>query len=158
MPRLTGSLNSRRRTEDIQLKLSRRVLLFSATAGTVAIVHRGALAAESLTAAEAHRKATAGEIILIDIRRPDEWAETGTGVGARRLDMRRDDFLTALDKLVGGNRSKSVALICARGVRSGRLSRLLNAAGFSNIIDVPEGMMGSRAGAGWVAQGLPLVK
>jgi rhodanese-related sulfurtransferase len=140
------------------MRLSRRILLLSAATGAAVVVHRGALAADSLTASEAHQKATTGEIILIDIRRPDEWAETGTGVGARRLDMRRDDFLAALDKLVGGNRAKPIALICARGVRSGRLSRLLTEAGYSNIIDVPEGMMGSRAGAGWVAQGLPLVK
>jgi hypothetical protein len=38
------------------------------------------------------------------------------------------------------------------------MSNLLENAGFTNIIDVPEGMMGSRAGPGWLKRGLPVVK
>jgi rhodanese-related sulfurtransferase len=109
-----------------------------------------------LTATEAFAKAATGKITLIDIRTPEEWAETGTGAGAQRLDMRRDDFVSALDKLLGGDRSKAVALICARGVRSSRLSRALRESGYTNIIDVPEGMLGSYAGPGWLERGLPI--
>jgi rhodanese-related sulfurtransferase len=111
-----------------------------------------------LSAPEAQRQAQAGKILLLDIRTPEEWAKTGSGVGAKRLDMRRDDFVAALDKLLGGDRSKPVALICAKGVRSSRLSRALREGGYSNIIDVPEGMMGSYAGPGWLERGLPVVK
>jgi rhodanese-related sulfurtransferase len=110
-----------------------------------------------LTAKEAYAKAATGKITLIDIRTPEEWAETGSGAGARRLDMRRDDFVSALDKILGGDKSKPVALICARGVRSSRLSRVLRESGFTNVIDVPEGMLGSYAGPGWLERGLPLV-
>jgi rhodanese-related sulfurtransferase len=109
-----------------------------------------------LTATEAFAKAATGKITLIDIRTPEEWAETGSGVGAQRLDMRRDDFVSALDKLLGGDRTKPVALICARGVRSSRLSRTLREGGYTNIIDVPEGMLGSYAGPGWLERGLPV--
>jgi rhodanese-related sulfurtransferase len=109
-----------------------------------------------LTASEAFSKAATGRITLLDIRTPEEWAETGTGAGAQRLDMRRDDFVSALDKLLGGDRTKPVALICARGVRSSRLSRTLREGGFTNIIDVPEGMLGSYAGPGWLERGLPV--
>jgi rhodanese-related sulfurtransferase len=111
-----------------------------------------------LTATEAFAKAATGKITLIDIRTPEEWAETGSGAGANRLDMRRDDFVSALDKLLGGDRTKPVALICARGVRSSRLSRTLRETGFTNIIDVPEGMLGSYAGPGWLERGLPVSK
>lgn len=111
-----------------------------------------------LSASEAHSQAQAGKILLVDIRTPEEWAKTGSGAGAKRLDMRRDDFVAALDKLLGGDRSKPVALICAKGVRSSRLSRALRAGGYSNIIDVPEGMMGSYAGPGWLERDLPVVK
>jgi rhodanese-related sulfurtransferase len=110
----------------------------------------------TLTAAEAHAKAIAGEITLIDIRRPEEWAETGSGEGAHRIDLRREDFTDAVAALVDGNRAAPIALICARGVRSARESNRLQAAGFTNIIDVPEGMLGSSAGPGWIAAGLPL--
>lgn len=112
----------------------------------------------TLTVQEAHAKATAGEIILVDIRRPDEWASTGSGEGAHRLDLRRDDFTDAMAALVGGNLDAPIALICARGVRSARESNRLQQAGFTNIIDVPEGMLGSRAGPGWINSGLPVVK
>jgi rhodanese-related sulfurtransferase len=109
-----------------------------------------------LTAPEAHAKAVTGDITLIDIRTPEEWAETGSGAGAHRLDMRREDFVQALDRLLGGDRTKPVALICARGVRSSRLSRSLREGGYTNIIDVPEGMLGSYAGPGWLERGLPI--
>ncbi len=111
-----------------------------------------------LTAPEAHEAAIGGQITLIDIRRPDEWARTGSGEGAHRLDLRRDDFVDALLEITGGERSVPVALICARGVRSARVANRLIAAGFTNIIDVPEGMLGSAAGPGWIARGLPLNK
>lgn len=106
----------------------------------------------------AHKLALSGEITLVDIRRPDEWANTGTGEGAHQLDMRQKDFIDALDELVAGDRSKPVALICARGVRSNRMSQRLSDAGYTNIIDVPEGMQGSKAGPGWVKRDLPLIK
>jgi rhodanese-related sulfurtransferase len=110
-----------------------------------------------LTAPEALAQVQAGTLTLIDIRRPDEWARTGVAEGAIPLDMRRDDFAQALLAEVGGM-DRPVALICARGVRSRRLAGLLREAGFSRIIDVPEGMSGSGAGPGWVARGLPVVR
>ncbi|MEP5761339.1 MAG: rhodanese-like domain-containing protein [Litoreibacter sp.] len=117
-----------------------------------------AIAGEAIDAPTAHEYAMANKITLIDIRRPDEWAKTGSGEGANRLDMRRDDFIAELDKITGGDRSSPVALICARGVRSARMTNRLNDAGFTNIIDVPEGMLGSASGPGWVKRGLPLNK
>lgn len=111
-----------------------------------------------LSVESAHQEAVAGNITLIDIRRPDEWASTGSGEGAQRLDMRRDDFVSELSKIVDGDTGAPVALICARGVRSARMTNILTEAGFTNIIDVPEGMLGSAAGAGWIRKGLPVVR
>lgn len=111
-----------------------------------------------LSAPEAHAKAVAGEIILVDIRRPDEWESTGSGEGATRIDLRVDNFAARVQEAADGDLNAPVALICARGVRSARVSNQLIAAGFTNIIDVPEGMLGSAAGPGWLARGLPVVK
>jgi len=113
-------------------------------------------AGDTLTAPQAHDKAQSGTITLIDIRRPDEWAATGSAAGAIRLDMRRADFTDALTAAVGGARDAPIALICARGVRSARLGNALRTAGFTRIIDVPEGMLGSSAGPGWIGRGLPV--
>lgn len=153
-------------------KISRRTLLFG---GGVAVLASGAIyaaggrnlfysaitetsAAAKLSAPEAHTQAVAGDILLVDIRRPGEWTRTGSGEGANRLDMRRDDFIDALKELTGGRTDTPVALICARGVRSARMNNRLIEAGFTQIIDVPEGMLGSAAGPGWVKRGLPVVK
>ena len=111
---------------------------------------------DQLTVAEAHTQALSGDILLVDIRTPKEWRATGIGEAAAPLDMRREDFVQALTQLVKGDLAAPVALICARGVRSARLSNQLTEAGFSNIIDVPEGMLGSAAGPGWVRAGLPV--
>ncbi len=67
----------------------RIVLLGGVAAATVAAVYSlssmVAPATElSLTPDEAHQHATAQEILLIDIRRPDEWDLTGIGQGAVR--------------------------------------------------------------------------
>lgn len=109
-----------------------------------------------ISVAEAHELALSGDILLVDIRTPREWRATGIGDGAQPLDMRREDFEQALTRLTNGDRGAPVALICARGVRSARLSNRLTEAGFTHIIDVPEGMLGSAAGPGWVRTGLPV--
>ncbi|MBB5721104.1 rhodanese-related sulfurtransferase [Loktanella ponticola] len=111
-----------------------------------------------LTATEAHAMAASGKITLIDIRRADEWAATGTGEGAHRIDLRADDFSKRVQQAADGDLTAPIALICARGVRSARVANQLITYGFTNIIDVPEGMLGSAAGPGWIARGLPLVK
>lgn len=109
-----------------------------------------------LSTPDAHAAATDGSITLVDIRRPDEWARTGVPESGIALDMRRRDFTAALLEQVGGDKSAPIALICARGVRSRGLSARLRQAGFTQIIDVPEGMLGSGAGPGWVRRGLPV--
>lgn len=109
---------------------------------------------ETLSVAEAQAQARTGRITLVDIRTPGEWDATGVGEHAHPLDMRRDDFISALQDLAP--KDAPIALICARGVRSARLAADLREAGFTRIIDVPEGMIGSSAGPGWIAAGLPL--
>ncbi len=111
----------------------------------------------NLRVEDAHKAALSGAVLLVDIRRPDEWQRTGVGEGAVALDMRREDFIDALLAHTAGRQDVPVALICARGVRSRGLTARLTSAGFTNIIDVPEGMLGSGAGPGWLKRGLPVV-
>jgi rhodanese-related sulfurtransferase len=119
----------------------------------------GAQAGEdgTLSTPDAHAAAVSGAVTLVDIRRPDEWALTGVGEGAVAINMLDRDFIEQVSAQVGGDHSKPVALICARGVRSRKMSVRLQQSGFTNIIDVPEGMLGSGAGAGWIKRGLPVV-
>lgn len=135
--------------------LGMSALLVAGAAGGWAVWSRPSFDGGALTVSDAHQAALDGDVILVDIRRPDEWQKTGVGEGAHPIDMRRHDFVAALDRVTGGNKNAPIALICARGVRSARLSNRLVEAGYTNIIDVPEGMLGSRAGPGWLESDLP---
>lgn len=148
----TGRGSGRRAAVVAAVALALLVGALWATAGLWWPSHRGA----TLSAPEAHARAVAGEILLVDIRRPDEWAATGIGAGAVALDMRRPDFSARLADLAAAAGDRPVAVICARGVRSARLATALAEAGFETVIDVPEGMLGSPRGPGWLARGLPV--
>jgi len=102
----------------------------------------------------AHDKAVAGELLLIDIRRPSEWAETGIGEGALALTMHGPDGLAglaaAIDAATGGDRDAPIAVMCRSGGRSARASAWLAEHGFSAVHDVEGGILN------WTAQQLPL--
>ncbi len=143
-----------------QSRISRRNLILAAIAvagaGGAWYMTRLPFEGQVMTPDQAHALANVGALVLVDIRRPDEWEATGVGAGASPIDMRDDEFITKLKELVGDDLSLPVALICARGVRSNRMSQRLKGAGFTQIIDVPEGMLGSSIGPGWLARGLPV--
>lgn len=110
-----------------------------------------------ITVAQAHAASKQGNILLIDIRSRREWRETGVAETALPISMHESGFIRKLDKVMSENPGKPVALICAAGVRSNYLRERLMARGYPGLIDVPEGMMGSRAGPGWISSGLPIV-
>ena len=58
--------------------------------------HSFGLDMELLTPQEAQAAAKDGRILLVDIRRPDEWQKTGVPEGAVPIDLRRDDFADAV--------------------------------------------------------------
>lgn len=84
--------------------------------------------AGALTPGEAHAMAKAGDIVLVDVRTPKEWARTGLPAHAR----------------------------CATGVRSAFARRMLEAAGFTDVDDVAAGVAGRGEVPGWLAAGLPI--
>ena len=110
----------------------------------------------SMSAQRAHELAQNGDVLLIDIRRPQEWRDTGIGDSAKPVSMHEKGFVEKLLKLTGGDRSRPLALICAAGVRSSFLRLQLSQLGFTNVTDVSEGMLGSAAGGGWLKAGLPV--
>lgn len=116
-----------------------------------------ASAQEKIDAETAQAMAESGEVLLLDIRTPREWKQTGVSPLATPLNMRDSTFGSDLMTLIENNRDKPIALICASGGRSGYLAQVMAEAGFSAVYDVSEGMMGSKAGPGWIGTGLPVV-
>jgi rhodanese-related sulfurtransferase len=94
---------------------------------------------------------------LIDVREPAEWAETGVPQGAATISISRKDFVDAVLAKVGGDKSAPVALICRSGNRSAKASEALTTAGFTNVTNVGDGMLGRESvGKGWLAAMLPI--
>ncbi|WP_456388634.1 rhodanese-like domain-containing protein [Profundibacter sp.] len=115
-----------------------------------------AKAAETvISTPDAYVAAKAGNIILVDIRTPPEWAQTGIAEGAIALDMTDKSFVDSLVKLRAAYPDKPIALICRTGNRSGYVFKALNKQGFGGLMDVSEGMAGGPNGKGWIPRGLP---
>ncbi len=116
-------------------------------------------AGEVIAADQAMQLAAAGEIVVVDVRSPQEWRQTGVPAGARLVTIHQPDgligFIVAMGDALGEDRSRPVALICARGNRSSVASSALAQAGYTQVYNIREGMLGSPDGPGWLARGLP---
>ena len=149
-------------TPDLPRHLVSRILL------TIAIFWSWPLVAQTLaqsasphlTATEARAMFEAGELVLIDIRQPEEWRELGVPQGAVRISMAHpqggEGFLRDLMTAVDDNMDTPIALICRTGNRTSQVMPALQNWGFTRVYHVPEGMLGSRFGPGWIRSGLPV--
>lgn len=111
---------------------------------------------QQMTPDEAYAKALAGEIVLIDIRTPEEWADGGLPDVALQNDLYAPDFIQTLLAIRDQNPNTPLALICRTGNRSSNATAQLYRAGLTSVIDVVEGVAGSGVGPGWFARGLPV--
>ncbi len=109
-------------------------------------------------AATAHQRARAGEIVLVDVRRPSEWQSSGVPESGHAITMHQDGaaFVEKLRRAAAGNITRPIALICATGGRTTWLLPHVKKAGFTNVLNVAEGMFGSGHGPGWLKHGLPV--
>lgn len=90
-------------------------------------------------------------LTLVDIRLPEEWAETGVVAGSQRLTLFQQNgavtpsFLNDLQRIAP--KDKPVALICRSGNRTRAGSELLVQAGYSQVYNVTKGIKG------WIGEG-----
>ncbi|MEY3774987.1 MAG: hypothetical protein RLZZ129_1767 [Verrucomicrobiota bacterium] len=126
-----------------------KTLLLLATAALVLFAATRLLAGDFMDPAEAARRVEQGNAILIDVREPAEWADTGVATPAVLLplsDLRgnRTQWKDFLAKHAG----KELIVYCRSGTRSGIATKLLTA----------EGHTVANAGAfkHWQAAGLPV--
>ncbi len=95
---------------------------------------------------------------LVDVREPSEWAQTGMPARAKGVPISSADFVARVLAISGGDKSKPVAVICRSGNRSVKAAQQLVEAGFTNVTNISDGMMGrDGAGKGWLAASLPTV-
>lgn len=91
--------------------------------------------------------------LLVDVRTPAEWAETGIPATAHAVMLQDPQFLEKIRALTGGDTTRRIALICRSGNRSAKARDLLGAAGFTNVTSVAGGVLGPE---GWLDLELPV--
>ncbi len=130
----------------IQTTIAAAIIATTANAGVI-----------QMTPDVAYEKALAGEIILIDIREPGEWADTGLPDVAFKASLQGGKaFVDTVMALRAQSPDTPLAFICRSGNRSGYVTAELTKMGLTDIIDVVEGMGGSSVGEGWIKRGLPI--
>jgi rhodanese-related sulfurtransferase len=134
--------------------MNRRFFLFALP---VAATPLAAQQADVWSAAQAGAALAAGDIVVLDIRSPEEWAETGVAKGAWPVTLHDEGFANRLFAAREMAAGRPVALLCATGGRTDYVMQALRKGGYDGFVDVSEGMMGSVLGRGWIAAGLPVV-
>lgn len=137
---------------------SRRSFVLPALAGL--LLGTTAMTADitSVPADQALAAALAGTTVFVDIRTPEEWAATGVPQGATAIMMQDPDFVQKVTDALGGDKSRSLTLICRSGNRTHHTAAALGRMGFSAVAHVGEGMIGGPYGPGWIARGLPVTR
>lgn len=94
---------------------------------------------------------------LYDVRRPEEWRQTGVVAGSRLLTgtdamgRARPQFVAAL-AAQGVDKDRPLVLICRSGSRTGRLVRELRQThGYTQVFHLERGIIG------WLGGGQPVV-
>lgn len=104
----------------------------------------------TITVGQAYEGVTSGARILVDVRRLDEWNETGRPKGSFGVTLQDPAFVTKVSQLVEGDKDAAIAMSCRTGGRSLQGSNKLVAAGFTNVSNVEGGFLE------WEKQGLPI--
>lgn len=135
--------------------LRRSLMLSPATLAFIGLAQAQS-ALPSLSVREAQEANKAGKLVLVDVRTPEEWADTGVPEGSVRLDMTASAFEVRLAALRLDHPGKPIALICRTGNRTSTLQKTLMARGWKELIDVRGGLLGNPKDKGWLAEGLPV--
>jgi rhodanese-related sulfurtransferase len=103
--------------------------------------------AVDLSVSEFSSKVTEAGIITLDVRTPGEFNE-GHIDGALLIDFQSGNFENEIASL---DKSKTYAVYCRSGSRSGEAVKVMSDAGFTNLYNLNGGVID------WANAGLPLV-
>lgn len=99
---------------------------------------KGESVIQKISAHEAHEMMTSNEVVVLDVRTPEEYAERHI-VNARLLTLNAIDEATAAE--AAPDKEAPVFVYCRSGVRSAEAARKLEALGYQEIYDFG-GIMG----------------
>jgi rhodanese-related sulfurtransferase len=133
--------------------MNRRALLTGAAVFLCAPGATAQTATGPLSAREAREAFASGKIVLVDIRTPAEWADTGVPRGAIRLDAGGAGFELRLAGIRLDNPGRRLALIDRTGGLATAVQQKLGQRGWRDLLSVRGGMLGP---GGWLAEKLPV--
>jgi len=110
-----------------------------------------------MSATKAHSAALNGNLIILDIRSPGEWAKTGVAKDAWPVTMHDPNFGANLQSIIERYPKKPLAFICATGGRSNHVATVLDQNGILGIINISEGMFGNGKAPSWIDRDLSIV-
>ena len=114
----------------------------------------------TISATSAREMQAKGQLMIIDVRTPHEWKETGIPAGAKTIEFSpavdSAVFLSEVLRVASGDRNVPIAVICRSGHRSTMAQDILAQHGFTNVLNIQEGVLGGSHGQGWVPRGLPV--
>ena len=91
--------------------------------------------------------------LLIDVRTPEEWQQTGVPVTAHTISVEDGDFVSQVEAITQGDKTRRIALICRSDNRSATARDQLLQAGYENVTSVEGGVTGPN---GWIDADLPV--
>lgn len=89
------------------------------------------------------------ELLIIDVRQPEELEETGYIAGAVNIPLRQ---LPGNLNQIPKDKEQSLVVVCRSGARSAYGALYLRGYGYTNVKNLDEGMIG------WLKQGYPVTK
>jgi phage shock protein E len=107
----------------------------------------GSATTVNLNVSEFSQKITEPDVIILDVRTPEEFA-SGHIEGALNIDFNSGDFANEITRL---NPSENYAIYCRSGSRSGQAASIMHKAGFHDVSNLNGGVID------WTNAGLPLV-
>lgn len=102
----------------------------------------------NITPKEAYKIIESGEVKVIDVRTPDEFAG-GHIVGAQNIDIYGSRFLEIIRELPN---DETYIVVCRSGGRSSQACSHMNEAGLTGLVNLAGGM------TAWESAGLPIEK
>ena len=107
----------------------------------------GSATTVNLNVSEFSQKITEPDVIILDVRTPEEFA-SGHIEGALNIDFNGGDFANEITRL---NPSENYAIYCRSGSRSGQAASIMHKAGVHEVSNLNGGVID------WTNAGLPLV-
>ena len=104
---------------------------------------------DTISVTEAHNLVSDGSVLLIDVRQPEEWADTGKPLGSVGISLGDKAFVDKVKSAINEKLDTAIAVSCRTGGRSSEAAKRLRSAGLTNIRNVEGGILA------WLAANLP---